>query len=83
MIQLHPFRARSNDIPDDVLGNPFAPWRAVMADSPENPARCDHGGRHPAIDSGLDPKRHWHSPNLTAKSDRPCQPGLRWPNVLA
>ena len=66
MIQLHSLRAPPNDIPDDVLGNSFAPWRAVTADSPENPDCCDHGGRHPAIDSGLDPKGHRNSPNVTA-----------------
>jgi hypothetical protein len=65
MIQLHPLRAPSNDIPDDVLGNLFTPRRAVAVDGPENPARCDHGGRHPAIDSSPDPKRHRHSPNVS------------------
>src|ERR1017187_10153711 len=70
VIQLSPLRAPSNDIPDDVLGNPFAPWRPVTADGPENPARCDHGEKHPAIDGGLDPKWHRHSPNVTTLANQ-------------
>jgi hypothetical protein len=66
MIQLHPFRAPSNNIPDDVLGNSFAPRRTVTADSPENPARCDLGGRHPSIDGGLHPSWYRRGPNVTA-----------------
>jgi hypothetical protein len=29
MIQLHPLRVPPNDIPDNILGYPFAPWRAL------------------------------------------------------
>ncbi len=78
MIQVHPLRAPSNDIPDDVLGNPLTPWHAVTADVPENPARCDHGGKHPAIDSGLD-----KAALAQSEGDRPCQPGLRLPISLS
>jgi hypothetical protein len=70
MIQLHSLRTPSNDIPDDVLGDSFTPWRAVMADGPKNSARCDHGGRHSAIDSSLDPKCHGYSPNVTALANQ-------------
>src|ERR1017187_9242668 len=70
VIQFHPLCAPSNDVPDDVLGNPFGPWRPLTAYHPENPARRDHGGRHPAIDSGLDPKWHRHSPNVTALANQ-------------
>src|SRR5438046_1592925 len=66
MIQLHPLCAPSNNIPDDILGNPFAPRRPVTADGPEHPARCDVGGRHPSIDGGLYPTWHRHGPNVTA-----------------
>src|ERR1035438_9168657 len=70
MIQLHPLRAPSNNIPDDVLGNPFAPRRPVAADSTENPARCDLGGRHPSIDGGLYPSWDRNCPNVTAFSNQ-------------
>ncbi len=39
MIESHPFCAPSNNIPDHVLGDPFAPWRSMTANSPENPTR--------------------------------------------
>lgn len=38
----------------------------MTANSPENPARCDLGGRHPSIDGGLYPSWHRHGPNVTA-----------------
>jgi hypothetical protein len=44
MIELQPLCTPSNDIPDDVLGKPFAPWRAVTAHGTEDPA-CRNVGR--------------------------------------
>ena len=70
MIQLHPLRAPSNNIPDDILGNSFASRRPVAADSTEDPARCDLGGRHPSIDGGLYPSWDRDRPNVTAFSNQ-------------
>jgi hypothetical protein len=56
MLQLHPLSAPSNDVPNDILGNPFAPGRSMTANSPKNPARWDPGGRHPSIGGGLYPR---------------------------
>ena len=39
MVQLHPLSAPSNDVPNDVLGDPLAPRRPMAANRAENPAR--------------------------------------------
>src|SRR5260370_24293652 len=66
MIQSHPLRTPPNDVPNDVLRDPFTPWRTVTADGPENSACGDLSGGHPAVDCDRYPKRHRHSPNLPA-----------------
>jgi hypothetical protein len=76
MIELQPLRAPSNDIPDDVLGNPFAPWRPVTADGTEDPA-CRNVWPLRSSDQQLPlPK----GALAQFECDRPCQPYLRWPS---
>ena len=58
MIQLHPLSAPSNDVPDDILGDPLTPRRPMAAHRAENPARRYLRQISPSIDCLLDPSRH-------------------------
>ena len=50
VIQVRPFRTLPNDVPDDVLGDAFSPWRSMSANGPEDPALANLGRDDPTID---------------------------------
>ena len=50
VIQLRPFGTPPNDVPDDVLGDAFSPWRSKSANGPEDPALANLGRDDPTID---------------------------------
>jgi hypothetical protein len=66
MVQLHPLSAPSNDVPNDVLGDPFTPRRSMAAHRTENSARPHLRQISPSIDCLLHPSRHRNRTDMTA-----------------
>jgi hypothetical protein len=62
--------APPNHVPDDVFGQSSAPRCSMTAHCSEDPARCDFGGRRPAIHGGFHPSRHRNSPDVAALADQ-------------
>ena len=66
MLQLHPFSAPSDDVPDDILRDPLTPRRSMSANSAENSARRHLRRLSPSIDCVLDPDRHGNGSHVTS-----------------
>jgi hypothetical protein len=66
MVQLHSLSATSNDVPDDIFGNPVTPRRPMAAHRSENSARRYLRQISPSIDCLLDPSRHRNRTDMTA-----------------
>src|SRR4051794_40982936 len=64
--------ALPNHVPNHVFGQSSAPRGSVTADCSEDSARCDFGGRRPAIHSGFHPSRHRHSPDVAVAEWKAC-----------
>jgi hypothetical protein len=57
VFQLHSLGAPSNDVPDDIFGDSFAPWRPVSAHGSKDSASGHFRRFSPSIDRLLDPSR--------------------------
>ena len=66
MVQRHPLSTPSNDVPNDILGDPFTPRRPVPANRAEDSARPYLRQISPSIDCLLDPSRHRNRTDMTA-----------------
>jgi len=66
MVQLHPLSAPSNDVPNDILGDPLTPRRPMAAHRAANSARRYLRQISPSIDCLLDPSRHRNRTDMTA-----------------
>jgi hypothetical protein len=66
MVQLHSLSAPSNDVPNDILGDPLAPRRSMPAHRAKYSARRYLRQNSPSIDCLLDPSRHRNRTDMTA-----------------
>jgi hypothetical protein len=66
MVQLHPLSAPSNDLPNDILGDPLTPRCPMAAHRAENSDRRYFRQISPSIDCLLNPSRHTNRTDMTA-----------------
>jgi hypothetical protein len=66
MVQLNPLSAPSNDVPDDILGDPLTPRCPMAAHRAENSARRYLRQKSPSINCLLAPSRHRNRTDMTA-----------------
>jgi hypothetical protein len=70
MVQLHPLSTSSDDVPNDILGNPLAPRRSMPAYGSEDSTRGHLRRFSPSIDYALDLAGHWNGSNVTALANQ-------------
>jgi hypothetical protein len=81
MVQLHPLTAPSNDVPNNILGDPLTPRRSMAAHRTENPARRYICQISPSIDCLLDPSRHRNRTDMTAFANQVYDGPMSLPNL--
>src|SRR5262249_27898296 len=63
-------RVGLDNMPDNLLSHPFAPYGPRTAHTSEHFPTRDSGGRKPIIKKQLHPIRNWNCPNVATFSDK-------------
>jgi hypothetical protein len=80
-IQWHPLSTLSNDIPNDIVRDPFTPRRPMPIHRAEDSARPNLRQISPSIDCLLDPSRHRNRADMTAFANQVYDGSVSLPDL--